>query len=101
VDENEGTHTVLVAYVDDSWGGRELARRVLEKHGHLSLLGADGSDAVSLRFGDPEPDAMFINGQMTYMPGPKAIEIIREREAVEGRRRMPIALETAWARPPK
>jgi CheY-like chemotaxis protein len=60
------------------------------------LIGVDGNDAVALRFGDPEPDAMFVNGLMPGMCGPEAIEIIRERERAEGRPRMPIALQTGW-----
>ena len=85
-----------VAFVDDESMHCRLAQAVLANAGYRPLLGADGTDAIALRFGDPEPAAMFLNGLMP-MPGPDAIAEIRRREAAEGLPRMPIALESGWA----
>lgn len=75
-------------------------RKVLEYLGRFrTVVGHDGHDAVALRFGSPEPDAMLLNGLMPRMNGLEALDLIRERERSEGRPRLPIALETAWTDP--
>ncbi len=70
-------------------GEERLGFRVVEGH--------DGFDAMRLRFGNPIPDAMLLNGLMPGMTGPEAIRAIREREQAEERRHMPIALFTGFA----
>jgi CheY-like chemotaxis protein len=89
----------LIAVVDDEPSVVKLISRVLERvAGYRTIVGYDGGDAVSLRFGEPSPDAMIINLVMPRMHGDAALDIIREREHREGLPRLPIALESADAR---
>ena len=96
MDGELSTNGLVVAYVDDEPAPRLVAQRLLQVAGYRALTGASGEEAIALRFGDPEPDAMVVNGLMPGMHGDRAIAAIRAREAAEGRRRVPIILESAW-----
>ena len=88
----------LIAIVDDEPVITHFVAAVGDRSRRFhTVVGHDGLDAVALRFGSPEPDAMVLNGAMPGMNGLEALDIIRERERSEGRPRLPIALETAWA----
>jgi CheY-like chemotaxis protein len=87
----------LIAIIDDEPSMRAHLTRICENWGRFrTVVGNDGFDAVAIRFGSPEPDAMILNGRMPGMNGPEALDIIRERELREGRGRLPIGLVTAW-----
>ncbi len=72
-----------VALVDDDAAVRSLISRVLKTRLGVDVVeGGDGLDAVRLRFAEPPPVAVVVNGHRPRMGG---IAAIRRREAAEGR----------------
>jgi CheY-like chemotaxis protein len=88
---------VRIAFVDDEPGNvRTFVRFLgLGMPEATVVTGSDGRDAIALRFADPPPDLVFINGEMPEMDGWEAVAAIRAREQAEGVRGVPIILESA------
>lgn len=93
----EASRQRLVAVVDDNQMNRMFIRMLLDRgfDGLSVVEGADGRDAIDLRFAEPPPDLMIVNGVMPGMHGPEAIAAIRRTEAERGLRRAAIAISSA------
>ncbi len=87
----------VVAVVDDHELNRRVIRHILDRFLEpVDIVeGKSGFDAIELRFADPSPAMMIINGEMPGMWGQDAMREIRRREADEGLPRMPIVFESA------
>lgn len=68
-----------VLLVEDNPVNQELARRLLEKHGHRVLVANHGGEALDL-FEQHRFDVIFMDMQMPVMGGIEATEAIRARE---------------------
>ena len=87
----------IIAVVDDDTAIATLIGRIVELSLSAQVLyGSDGPDAITLRFGTPEPDLLVVNGKMPTMNGPEAVDAIRARERGQGRPPVPILLSSAW-----
>lgn len=84
----------VIAFIDDEQPVVRFAERILRVSGYSVLCGFDGEEALALRFGRPEPDAMLVNWVMPGINGDEVISRIRKREAVAGLGRLPMALES-------
>jgi two-component system, sensor histidine kinase and response regulator len=78
---------------------RRFMRRPLEREvpGVEILEGGTGLDAIALRFLEPPPDLMIVDGTMPDLDGMDAIREIRLREREEGAH-VPIVFETGHKR---
>ena len=88
------TGTVLV--VEDNEVNRMIARQVLLSLGVEVLEASDGAEALDV-LEDQSVDLVLMDCQMPVMDGYVATRAIREREAKEGGRRLPIVALTADA----
>jgi signal transduction histidine kinase len=88
------TGTVLV--VEDNEVNRMIARQVLLSLGVEVLEASDGAEALDV-LEDRSVDLVLMDCQMPVMDGYVATRAIREREAKEGGRRLPIVALTADA----
>lgn len=91
---HEGGRRVLV--VDDAPSSQRLAAALLEKHGHFPDVADDGRKAIDAVF-ENDYDIVLMGVQIPGLDGLEATAAIREREAEEGRRRVPIVAVTAHA----
>ena len=92
--ESEPNQRPLIAFIENDASVLRAARVVLSRAGFGIFFGQNGRDAIGIRFGNPEPDAMFVNWLMPGCSGDEAIRTIRRLEAERGYRRMPIVLES-------
>ena len=86
--------TVLV--VEDNEVNRMIARQVLLSLGVEVLEASDGAEALDV-LEDQSVDLVLMDCQMPVMDGYVATRAIREREAKQGGRRLPIVALTADA----
>ena len=86
--------TVLV--VEDNEVNRMIARQVLLSLGVEVLEASDGAEALDV-LQDQSVDLVLMDCQMPVMDGYVATRAIREREARQGGRRLPIVALTADA----
>jgi CheY-like chemotaxis protein len=86
--------TVLV--VEDNEVNRMIARQVLLSLGVEVLEASDGAEALDV-LEDQSVDLVLMDCQMPVMDGYVATRAIREREARQGGRRLPIVALTADA----
>jgi PAS domain S-box-containing protein len=89
-----GKARVLVA--EDNPVNQKLTRFMLEELGMEVLVAEDGKSAYELLETNPV-DLVFMDCQMPVWDGLMATRAIREREARDGRRRLPIVALTANA----
>ena len=87
--------SVLVA--EDNQTNRYVIVRMLEKFGLTVSFAENGQQAVDLVFAGERPDLVLMDIQMPVMDGFDATRVIRQREAEEGRSRLPIIALTADA----
>lgn len=85
---------VLVA--EDNAVNRQVMRRLLERAGHDVVLAVDGREALEV-WQDHPLDLVLMDLQMPGLDGLQALRMIREREALTGRARTPVAAVTAHA----
>lgn len=84
--ESSALGRLTVAVVDDNAVVRSLISRALRTRLGVDVVqGGDGHDAIRVRFAEPPPVAVVVNGHMPGMDGIAAIVEIRRREAAEGR----------------
>jgi two-component system sensor histidine kinase/response regulator len=84
-----------ILLAEDNVVNRQLAVRLLEKHGHRVVVATNGREAVAAL--DKEPmDLILMDVQMPEMDGLEATAAIREREKVTGAH-LPIIAMTAHA----
>ena len=88
-------HRLRILLAEDNAVNREVAARILEKHGHLVTAVTDGRQAVDIlrtqRF-----DLALMDVQMPAMGGFEATTLIREQERSTGRH-LPVIAMTAHA----
>lgn len=95
-DELPALHgSVLVA--EDNQTNRYVIVRMLEKFGLTVSFAENGQQAVEMVFAGERPDLVLMDIQMPVMDGFDATRVIRQREAAEGRSRLPIIALTADA----
>ena len=95
-DEMPALHgSVLVA--EDNQTNRYVIVRMLEKFGLTVSFAENGQQAVDMVFAGERPDLVLMDIQMPVMDGFDATRVIRQREAEEGRSRLPIIALTADA----
>ncbi len=87
--------SVLVA--EDNQTNRYVIVRMLEKFGLTVSFAENGQQAVDMVFAGERPDLVLMDIQMPVMDGFDATRVIRQREAEEGRSRLPIIALTADA----
>ena len=87
--------SVLVA--EDNQTNRYVIVRMLEKFGLTVSFAENGQQAVDMVFAGERPDLVLMDIQMPVMDGFDATRVIRQREAAEGRSRLPIIALTADA----
>ena len=80
---------LLVA--EDNGVNRQLARRLLEKQGHMVTLACDGAEALR-KLEEQEFDAVLMDIQMPNVDGFQATAAIRDREKISGKHTPIIAL---------
>ena len=68
-----GPHTVLVVENEDSL--RELARRLLKRHGYTVVIAKDATEAVRLFWDNPSIDVLLTD---VVMPGASGSELTRQ-----------------------
>ncbi|MCB4358800.1 ATP-binding protein [Quatrionicoccus australiensis] len=86
-----------VLVVDDNKTNRYVIAQMLEKLGLSVSFAENGQQAVDLVFAGARPDLVLMDIQMPIMDGFDATRMIRQREAAEGRLRLPIIALTADA----
>jgi signal transduction histidine kinase len=72
-----GTQTVLV--VEDEAGLRELAKRLLQRHGYTVLIASDADEALRLFDGNPSIDVLLTDVVMPGASGPELVKQLVER----------------------
>jgi two-component system, sensor histidine kinase len=82
-----------VLLAEDNALNQLVAKRPLERAGHIVVIAEDGQAAVS-RFDVEDFDVVLMDVQMPGMDGLEATRVIRQRERRRGRR-VPIAAVTA------
>ena len=87
--------SVLVA--EDNQTNRYVIVRMLEKFGLTVSFAENGQQAVDMVFAGERPDLVLMDIQMPVMDGFDATRVIGQREAAEGRSRLPIIALTADA----
>lgn len=90
-----GREAVRVAVVNDHQLFMCAVSVLLEREGFTVVCGSNGFEAVELRFADPPPVVMIINGKMPGMRGDEAIAEIRRREVELGLAPVLIIFESA------
>ncbi len=73
------TRRLRILLADDNPVNQEVARRLLEKHGHRVKIANHGGEAVDM-FEQGSFDAILLDMQMPVMGGIEAAEAIRARE---------------------
>lgn len=89
----EKPRPLRVLLAEDNALNQLVARRPLEKAGHIVVIAEDGQAAVS-RYEVEDFDVVLMDVQMPGMDGIEATRVIRQRERRRGRR-VPIAAVTA------
>jgi two-component system, sensor histidine kinase and response regulator len=87
---------ILVA--EDAPANQLLTARILQKHGHLPIVAADGQQAVA-EWEKDGFDLILMDVQMPELDGLSAAAIIRRRESESGRPRTPIIGLTGGSEP--
>lgn len=85
-----------VLVVDDNAVNRAVAQALLSQRGHAVTLAEHGGEAVGILAG-AEFDTILMDIQMPVMDGFEALRLLREEEAVTGRRTRRIIALTASA----
>lgn len=75
----EGHKALNILVAEDNAVNQQLARRLLEKHGHTVMLAGTGREAVAM-IECRNPDIVLMDVQMPEMDGFEATAAIRERE---------------------
>jgi len=88
--------TLQILLVEDNLVNQKLATRLLEKEGHVVTLATNGKEAVEQVSQRPF-DLVLMDVQMPVMDGLEATQTIRQNEAGEQQRRLPIVALTAHA----
>lgn len=86
-----------VLVVEDNQTNRYVIVRMLEKFGLTVSFAENGQQAIDRIFAGERPDLVLMDIQMPVMDGFDATRVIRQREAAEGRSRLPIIALTADA----
>lgn len=86
-----------VLVVEDNKTNRYVIVRMLEKFGLTVSFAENGQQAIDRIFAGEPPDLVLMDIQMPVMDGFDATRVIRQREAAEGRSRLPIIALTADA----
>jgi two-component system, cell cycle sensor histidine kinase and response regulator CckA len=77
-----GAHTVLL--VEDEDGLRDLAKRLLQRHGYTVLVAADADEALRLFEGNPSIDVLLTDVVMPGVSGPElTMQLIQQRPALK------------------
>jgi PAS domain S-box-containing protein len=84
-----------ILLAEDNPVNERLARRLLEKRGHVVVVAANGREALA-RLDEGSFDVVLMDVQMPQMDGLEATAAIRARERVSGRH-LPIIAMTAHA----
>jgi CheY-like chemotaxis protein len=87
--ENRRRLQVLVA--EDNIVNQQVARRLLEKRGHVAVLAGNGLEAIKA-LEQRDFDLVLMDVQMPQMDGFEATATIRNREKTTGRRQRIIAM---------
>ncbi len=94
----ESRRQLRILLAEDNMVNRQLAVRLLEKHGHTVVSAGNGLEAVTLLANAPggEFDVVLMDVQMPEMDGFQATALIREKEQASGQH-VPIIAMTAHA----
>ncbi|EFJ24883.1 pseudo response regulator [Selaginella moellendorffii] len=90
--------TKRILLVEDNLVNQKVASRLLQKHGHIVTVVGDGVQAIAAVDANRDNiDLILMDIQMPIMDGLEATRRIREQEARDGLRKMPIIGLTAHA----
>jgi CheY-like chemotaxis protein len=92
---SEERRALRILLAEDNLVNQMLASRLLEKHGHIVVIAADGRQALE-RLETESFDLVLMDVQMPEMDGFEATEAIRKKEGATGRH-LPIVAMTAHA----
>ncbi len=95
-DPQPTTRSLEILVAEDNSVNQVLARRLLQKQGHVVKIASEGKTAAEL-FSKLRFDVVLMDIQMPGMDGYQATTLIRNYEARTGRQRTPIIALTAHA----
>jgi CheY-like chemotaxis protein len=93
--DTEPERKLRILLAEDNIVNQRLALRILEKHGHSTVVACNGKEAVALLESQPF-DLILMDLEMPLMSGLEAAAVIRERERQNGGH-IPILALTAHA----